>query len=141
QERLDLAKTPVPNASVAPENEEDPLKWKGTLTGPEASAFKGGVFCITMEFPTDYPFKPPKVLFQTKIYHPNVDDDGSVCLATLKTEVWKPSTKISDVLTALVDLLENPVPEDPLRPAIAEIYQQDRAQFNKTAKEWVKKYC
>ncbi|KNC96388.1 uncharacterized protein SPPG_08287 [Spizellomyces punctatus DAOM BR117] len=141
KEMADLARAPQPNASAGPVDESDVLHWSGRLVAPDESAYKGGVFKITIEFPTDYPFKPPKVKFATKIYHPNVDDDGSICIGLLKSEIWKPSTKLVDVLTALVDLLQNPVPEDALQPSIAQIYNSDPAKFKKTAKEWVKKYC
>ncbi|TPX59059.1 hypothetical protein PhCBS80983_g02708 [Powellomyces hirtus] len=137
----ELAKNPVPNASVKPVNDEDVLSWAGTLTAPDDSAYKGGVFKITIQFPADYPFKPPTVKIPTKIYHPNIDDDGSICIGLLKTEVWKPSTKLTDILVALVDLLQNPVPEDALQATIARLYNTDQAAFQKTAKEWVKKYA
>ncbi|KAJ3005578.1 hypothetical protein HKX48_000607, partial [Thoreauomyces humboldtii] len=138
KEMADLAKTPISGANAHPASDDDFLHWTGDLTAPAESAFKGGVFKILVEFPTDYPFKPPKVKFDTKIYHPNVDDDGAICIGLLKTEVWKPSTKLPDVLVALLDLLQNPVPEDALRPAIAQVYTTDQAKFQKTAKEWVK---
>ncbi|KAI8586692.1 putative UBC5-E2 ubiquitin-conjugating enzyme [Geranomyces variabilis] len=141
KEIAELAKTPVPNATVGPVDDSNPLNWAGTLEAPDSSAYKGGVFKVTIVFPTDYPFKPPVVKVPTKIYHPNIDDDGSICMGLLKTEVWKPSTKISDVLIALVDLLQNPVPEDALQTSIAQVYNADQAAFQKTAKEWVKKYA
>ncbi|KAJ3145464.1 hypothetical protein HDU89_007089 [Geranomyces variabilis] len=141
KEIAELAKTPVPNATVGPVDDSNPLNWAGTLKAPDSSAYKGGVFKVTIVFPTDYPFKPPVVKVPTKIYHPNIDDDGSICMGLLKTEVWKPSTKISDVLIALVDLLQNPVPEDALQTSIAQVYNADQAAFQKTAKEWVKKYA
>lgn len=55
--------------------------------------------------------------------------------------VWKPATKLPEVLSALCALLENPNPDDPLRAAIAEEFNTDNAKFVKTAKEWTKKYA
>ena len=52
--------------------------------GPPDSPFQGGVFFLTIHFPTDYPFKPPKVAFTTKIYHPNINSNGSICLDILR---------------------------------------------------------
>ena len=52
--------------------------------GPDESPFSGGVFFLNIHFPTDYPFKPPKVNFTTRIYHPNINSNGSICLDILK---------------------------------------------------------
>ncbi|KAJ3336764.1 Ubiquitin-conjugating enzyme E2 D1 [Gonapodya sp. JEL0774] len=140
KELAELHKSPPGNVSVGPVG-DDLMHWNGQLLGSSSGPYKGGVFKLDIEFPTEYPFKPPKVKFLTKIYHPNVDDDGSLCVGTLKTDVWKPSTKLLDVLISIADLLENPNPEDALRAAIAEQYNTDRKQYLKEAKEWTKKYA
>ena len=62
-------------------------------------------------------------------------------MGLLKTESWKPGTKMAVVLLSLVSLLSEPNPADPLLPAIAEVYMTDRAKFNKTAAEWVKNFA
>lgn len=67
--------------------------------GPGDSPYAGGVFFVMIHFPPDYPFKPPKVQFQTKVYHPNVNSQGSICLDILK-EQWSPALTISKVQPA-----------------------------------------
>lgn len=52
-----------------------------------------GAFRIEITFPAEYPFKPPKITFKTKIYHPNIDEKGQVCLPVISAENWKPATK------------------------------------------------
>lgn len=52
-----------------------------------------GAFRIELNFPAEYPFKPPKVTFKTKIYHPNIDEKGQVCLPIISVENWKPATR------------------------------------------------
>ena len=70
------------------------LPLQATIMGPGDSPYAGGVFFVLIHFPPDYPFKPPKVQFQTKVYHPNVNTQGSICLDILK-EQWSPALTIS----------------------------------------------
>jgi ubiquitin-protein ligase len=65
---------------------EDMFTWQATIMGPGDSPYQGGVFFLTIKFPTDYPFKPPKVQFNTKIYHPNINAAGGICLDILKDQ-------------------------------------------------------
>lgn len=57
------------------------------------SPYNKGAFRIEINFPAEYPFKPPKITFRTKIYHPNIDEKGQVCLPIISAENWKPATK------------------------------------------------
>jgi ubiquitin-conjugating enzyme E2 D len=61
--------------------------------GPEESPYTGGVFFLNIHFPTDYPFKPPKISFVTRIYHPNINSNGGICLDILKDQ-WSPALTI-----------------------------------------------
>jgi ubiquitin-conjugating enzyme E2 D/E len=83
------------------------------------------------------------VRFATRIYHPNVTNDslGNICLGILKPENWKPSTKVAAVLEAVRQLLAEPAPDDPLEDRIAEEFKNDRATFEKKAKEQVERYA
>ncbi|KAI8369267.1 ubiquitin-conjugating enzyme/RWD-like protein [Radiomyces spectabilis] len=140
RELADLTKNPPAGVS-ARASDDDVFKWEGTLLGPEDSPYAGGVFKLDIVFNVDYPFKPPSIKFATKIYHPNIDDDGSICVDLLKPDVWKPATKIAQVLVSISLLLQEPNPEDPLVASIAEVYNTNRPKFNKMAKEYVKKYA
>ncbi|KAK4053690.1 hypothetical protein OIV83_001346 [Microbotryomycetes sp. JL201] len=130
-----------PEYVVATPDESNILHWTGTITGPPSSAYRGGKFNLDITFPIEYPFKSPNVKFTTRIYHPNVTDDGAICIGLLKAEAWKPSTKIDQVLRALVQLLIEPDPDDALVASIAEVYNTDRSKFDQTAQEWVNKYA
>ena len=136
----EFTNNPPENCEGGPENENDLYKWNLTLMGPSDSPFEGGVFNLSVEFPKDYPFKPPKCTFQTKIYHPNVNSNGSICLDILKDQ-WSPALTISKVLLSISSLLTDANPDDPLVPEIAQIYKTDRAKYEATAKEWTKKYA
>lgn len=74
--------------------------WQATIMGPGDSPYSGGVFFLAIHFPTDYPFKPPKVNFTTRIYHPNINSNGSICLDILRDQ-WSPALTISKGLSLL----------------------------------------
>jgi len=139
KELQDLQKDPPTSCSAGPAG-EDLFHWQATIMGPQDSPYQGGVFFIAIHFPPDYPFKPPKVNFQTKVYHPNVNSQGSICLDILK-EQWSPALTISKVLLSICSLLTDPNPDDPLVPEIAHIYKTDRQRYEETAREWTRKYA
>ena len=82
------------NWSLAANNQTLPTMnhWQATIMGPPDSPYQGGVFFLTIHFPTDYPFKPPKVAFTTKIYHPNINTNGSICLDILRSVIISSSS-------------------------------------------------
>uniref|UniRef100_A0A7I4AU78 UBC core domain-containing protein n=1 Tax=Physcomitrium patens TaxID=3218 RepID=A0A7I4AU78_PHYPA len=95
KELKDLQKDPPTSCSAGPVA-EDMFHWQATIMGPPDSPYAGGVFLVTIHFPPDYPFKPPKVAFRTKVFHPNINSNGSICLDILK-EQWSPALTISKV--------------------------------------------
>ena len=110
------------------------------IQGPPDSPYSDGMFSLEVKFPNDYPFKPPKVTFLTKVYHPNVNASGGICLDILKDQ-WSPALTISKVLISITSLLTDPNPDDPLVPDIARLYKTDRETYEKTAREWTRKYA
>ena len=70
------------------------------IAGPTETAFEGGLFDVELFLPEEYPMVPPKVLFRTKIYHPNMDKLGRICLNILKGE-WAPSLQVDKVLLSI----------------------------------------
>ncbi|EOA17603.1 hypothetical protein CARUB_v10005963mg [Capsella rubella] len=139
KELKDLQKDPPTSCSAGPVA-EDMFHWQATIMGPADSPYSGGVFLVTIHFPPDYPFKPPKVAFRTKVFHPNVNSNGSICLDILK-EQWSPALTISKVLLSICSLLTDPNPDDPLVPEIAHMYKTDRAKYEATARNWTQKYA
>ena len=139
KELQDLGKDPPANCSAGPVG-DDLFHWQATIMGPPDSPYTGGVFFLNINFPPDYPFKPPKVSFQTKIYHPNVNSNGSICLDILNAQ-WSPALTTSKVILSICSLLTDPNPDDPLVPEIARVYKEDRGKYDATAKEWTRKYA
>ncbi|XP_055782712.1 ubiquitin-conjugating enzyme E2 D4-like isoform X1 [Salvelinus fontinalis] len=139
KELHDLQRDPPAQCSAGPVG-EDLFHWQATIMGPTDSPYQGGVFFLTIHFPTDYPFKPPKVAFTTKIYHPNINSNGSICLDILRSQ-WSPALTVSKVLLSICSLLCDPNPDDPLVPDIAHIYKQDKEKYNRLARDWTQKYA
>ena len=141
KELADLENNPPTTFSVGLTNFDDLFRWTATINGPVDSPYEGGMFFLDIRIPTDYPFCPPKVLFITKIYHPNISDvEGSTCLDVLGDR-WTPSLTVYKVLLAVYSLLTDPNPDDPLVPEIANLYKKDRKKFNETAAEWTRRYA
>lgn len=128
------------NCSAGPVNEDNLYKWAGSIIGPDGSPYAGGVFWLEIDFPVDYPFKPPRVVFTTKIFHPNINTQGGICLDILKDQ-WSPALSIGKVLLSISSLLTDPNPKDPLVPDIAHMYETDRDKFNQIAREWTLRYA
>ncbi|KAB1225658.1 Ubiquitin-conjugating enzyme E2-17 kDa [Morella rubra] len=189
KELKDLQKDPPTSCSAGPVA-EDMFHWQATIMGPADSPYAGGVFLVSIHFPPDYPFKPPKgpsvnplikdadmstysimglievwmegsranplteytdmsaysikglteVAFRTKVFHPNINSNGSICLDILK-EQWSPALTISKVLLSICSLLTDPNPDDPLVPEIAHMYKTDRAKYEATSRSWTQKYA
>lgn len=115
--------------------------WKGKIKGPIDTVYTGGIFIIDIVIPPDYPFKPPKMKFDTKIWHPNISSvTGAICLDILKNE-WTPALTIRTALISLQALMCEPVPTDPQDAVVAKQYMSNYKEFEKTAKQWVKDYA
>merc|ERR1719168_497477 len=111
-----------------------------TLAGPEGSPFEGGVFKLELFLPEDYPMSAPKVRFLTKIYHPNIDKLGRICLDILKDK-WSPALQIRTVLLSIQALLSSPNPDDPLDENVARQWREDENSAINTAKDWTRIYA
>uniref|UniRef100_A0A3Q3WU85 E2 ubiquitin-conjugating enzyme n=1 Tax=Mola mola TaxID=94237 RepID=A0A3Q3WU85_MOLML len=115
-------------------------EWRSTILGPPGSVYEGGVFFLDIAFTPDYPFKPPKVTFRTRIYHCNINSQGVICLDILKDN-WSPALTISKVLLSICSLLTDCNPADPLVGSIATQYTTNRPEHDRIAKQWTKRYA
>ncbi|KAK6599493.1 ubiquitin-conjugating enzyme E2 35 [Botrytis cinerea] len=118
-----LMQEPVPGISAVPH--EDNLRYFDvSIHGPSSSPYEGGIFKLELFLPDDYPMTPPKIRFLTKIYHPNIDKLGRICL---------------DVLKGISS--RGPNPDDPLAPEVAKRWKEDEPAAIETAREWTKTHA
>ncbi|KAG9345194.1 hypothetical protein JZ751_009737 [Albula glossodonta] len=162
--------SPCFDSSAGPKG-DNIYEWRSTILGPPGSVYEGGVFFLDIAFTPDYPFKPPKpvtdiaeqtpsprqpgttedavraigtagseVTFRTRIYHCNINSQGVICLDILKDN-WSPALTISKVLLSICSLLTDCNPADPLVGSIATQYLTNRAEHDRIAKQWTKRYA
>jgi len=130
---------PVPGIEAVPD-ENNHRYFKVTINGPQESPYAGGSFNLELFLPEEYPMSPPKVRFTTKIYHPNIDKLGRICLDILKDK-WSPALQIRTVLLSIQALLSAPNPDDPLANDVAEAWKTDEKLAINTAKLWTTRYA
>jgi len=134
-----LIAEPVQGISAVPD-EQNARYFKVVVSGPQGSAYEGGVFKLELFLPEEYPMAAPKVRFMTKIYHPNIDKLGRICLDILKDK-WSPALQIRTVLLSIQALLSAPNPDDPLANDVAEQWKHNEALALETAKAWTRLYA
>ncbi|EDO07423.1 Ubiquitin-conjugating enzyme family protein [Babesia bovis T2Bo] len=116
--------------------ENNIFKWKGYIKGPIQTPYEGGLFILNIDIPDDYPYNPPKIRFETKIWHPNISSEtGAICLDILKNE-WSPALTLRTALLSIQALMSTPEPDDPQDAEVATMYQRNYDEFERTAKLW-----
>ncbi|KAL9586193.1 MAG: hypothetical protein Q9212_001064 [Teloschistes hypoglaucus] len=129
-ELMQLMMSSTPGISAFPNNPENLLLWTATISGPDETPYAGLTFKLMFDFPSNYPYTPPTVLFKTPIYHPNVDFSGRICLDILKDK-WSAVYNVQSVLLSLQSLLGEPNNASPLNGQAAELWDSDKAEFQK----------
>ena len=110
------------------------------IEGPPDTPYEGGVFWIYVGLSRDFPFRPPKLQFLTRIYHPNIDSRGCICL-DLFEDGWSPGLRLDPILVSICSILDDPGLEDPLVPEIAEIYCKNYDLYSQNARTYTARYA
>ena len=131
---------PVPGIKCTPDPDSARECFCSVECLDEDSPFYGGKFSLDVSFPDDYPMSPPHAVFLNKIYHPNVDSAGNICLDILKDQ-WSPALQIHSVLLSIQSLISCPNLADPLDPHIAYAWRRNKKRAYATARDWVQKYA
>merc|ERR1719486_1188763 len=114
------------------------------LAGPKGSPYEGGVFRLSISVPGQYPMKPPKIKFETQLFHPNVGrghTPGAICLDILRKEAWSPALTLERTLLSIASLLADPNPASPMDGEAAQLYTKNRKAYDKRVQEWVNKFA
>lgn len=138
-ETKNLSKDPPPGISAYPD-ESNCRYFHVVMAGPSGSPYDGGLFRLELFLPENYPLYPPNVRFLTKIYHPNIDKLGRICLDILK-EQWSPALQIRTVLLSIQALLGSPNPDDPLANDVAKMWKNNEAEAIIKAREWTRQFA
>ena len=132
--------TKPPPGVVVTVSEHSSRHFYVTVLGPSGTFYEGGLFNLEVFLPASYPMDPPKVLFRTKIYHPNIDKLGRICLDILKDK-WSPALQVEGVLMSVQALMSAPNLDDPLDEEIAKAFRENLDAASKKAIQWVGLYA
>ena len=137
----EMEKNPPPLCHAQPKDAvKDMTHWIGHIDGPQDTPYAGGRFHLIIDFPKDFPFKPPCVKFTTPVYHPNISKKGEICLDILHSQ-WSPVLTIRSLLISVCSLLTDPNPDHGLNQDALQIYRTDPTKYNEIAREWTIKYA
>eukprot|EP01012_Entosiphon_sulcatum_P066100 TRINITY_DN95174_c0_g1_i1.p1 TRINITY_DN95174_c0_g1~~TRINITY_DN95174_c0_g1_i1.p1 ORF type:complete len:196 (-),score=46.04 TRINITY_DN95174_c0_g1_i1:244-786(-) len=124
------------NSCLRIPDEEDLLHLEVTVT-PVEGFYKGASFDFQLIISPNYPHEPPKAVCKTKLWHPNIDTDGAVCLNILRAD-YRPVLTLKHIIFGLELLFIEPNPDDPLNREAARMLRDNRAQFAETVKRWMR---
>ncbi|CAJ0942620.1 unnamed protein product, partial [Mesorhabditis belari] len=139
----DLKRFPVEGFSAGLASEEDIYKWEVLVIGPPDTYYEGGFFKALLEFPKDYPQRPPKMRFVSEMWHPNIGPDGHVCISILHEpgddrfgyekpeERWLPVHTVETILLSVISMLTDPNFESPANVDAAKMQRESLAEFKK----------
>jgi len=146
----ELKKNPVEGFSAGLANDDDIYIWDVLIVGPPDTLYEGGFFKAQLTFPKDYPLRPPKMRFITKIWHPNIDKNGNVCVSILHepgddrygyekaSERWLPVHTVETILISVISMLADPNDESPANVDAAKEWREDFATFKKKVAKCVR---
>jgi ubiquitin-conjugating enzyme (huntingtin interacting protein 2) len=112
------------------------------VEGPPDTPYQGGKYYINIDIPQNFPFAPPKCVFVTKVWHPNISSEtGVICLDTLTSEGWTPAVQLRVLLMSIQQLLQSPRPDDPQDGVVAKQYIHDWDAWWDQARGWAVKFA
>ena len=131
-------------------DEADLFKWEVLLEGPESTIYEGGIFRALLEFPQDYPNGPPRMTFTSRMWHPNIFKNGTVCISILHPPVldqtnlmermdekWRPVLGVREVVLSVISMLCSPNLDSPANIDAAVEYKSNYEAYKKKVKNLI----
>ena len=150
--KTDLCKNPIDLVSVGLVDDSNLYEWEILIMGPDGTLFEGGFFKARLVFPPDFPNMPPTMTFVSDMWHPNVYEDGKVCISILHPpgedamnsqelaiERWRPILGVEQILISVISMLSDPNDESPANLDAAVQWRNDRKAFKKKVRQIVRK--
>ena len=140
-EYKELTENPPEGIQAGPIDEDNFFLWETVIMGPPGTPFDGGIFIAHLHFPASYPLNPPKMVFQTEIWHPNIYPSGEVCISILHPpgedpnryesilERWSPMQSIEKVLLSVMSMLAEPNVESPANVEAAKMFRENPSAY------------
>lgn len=148
----DLAKNPIDLVSVGLVDDNSVYEWEIMIMGPDGTLYEGGFFKAKLVFPNDFPNMPPTMTFISEMWHPNVYEDGRVCISILHPpgedefnqqesaeERWRPILGVEQILVSVISMLSDPNDESPANLDAAVMWRNDQKAFKKKVRQIVRK--
>jgi ubiquitin-conjugating enzyme E2 G1 len=149
----ELSKNPIDLVSVGlDEDNPNVFEWEILILGPDGTLYEGGFFKAKLVFPSDFPNMPPTMTFVSDMWHPNVYEDGKVCISILHPpgedefnsqesadERWRPILGVEQILISVISMLSDPNDESPANLDAAVMWRNDRPAFKKKVRQIVRK--
>ncbi|KAJ1662232.1 Ubiquitin-conjugating enzyme E2 7 [Coemansia sp. RSA 1813] len=146
-----LSKGESSSFSVGLVDDDNLFEWNVTLLGPADSYYEGGMFKAVLKFPLNYPYEPPAMRFTSDLWHPNVYQDGRVCISILHKagddpngyeraeERWSPVQTVETILVSIISMLSEPNPDSPANVDAAKMWRDDKKAYRREVRRCVDK--
>eukprot|EP00033_Pygsuia_biforma_P000979 GCRY01001122.1.p1 GENE.GCRY01001122.1~~GCRY01001122.1.p1 ORF type:complete len:166 (-),score=19.16 GCRY01001122.1:169-666(-) len=148
----DLNKNPIEGFSAGLVDDSNIFKWQVCIMGPPDTLYEGGFFNAIMEFPKEYPNRPPKMTFTSEMWHPNIYfPSGEVCISILHepgddeygyekaSERWLPVHTVESIVVSVISMLSTPNDESPANIEAAKMWRETPSEFKKRVARTVRK--